>query len=236
MSLVPASQLSYVELADLFTRGYEGYFVPMHVDEAMMRFIVESWDIDLERSRVAPGEGVAILGVRGDRGYVSGLGVVEDARRKGLGRTLMEALLEDAPPVVTLEVIEENEPAIKLYESMGFERTRILEVWSLPEQAEAEARRVEPAPLGQDDLPWQRADESLPPDYERYEVEGGAILVKGGGVLQLASDSEDAAVALLSRGRPLHYVNVPEGDVASGALRRLGGQLTLRQFEMRLLR
>ncbi len=236
MTLVPSDQFSYAELAELFTRGYEGYFVPMHIDEGTMKFIVESWDIDLDRSRVAPGEGVAILGVRGERGYVSGLGVVMDARRKGLGRALMEAILEDAPPVVTLEVIEQNEPAIKLYESMGFERTRILEVWSLPEQPEVEARTVEPSPLGQADVPWQRADASLPSDYERLEVDGGAILVKGGGVLQLDAENEDAAVALLSRGRALHFVNVPEGDVASAAMQRLGGELSLRQYEMRLLR
>ena len=65
MKLVPSDRYSLAELAELFTRGYEGYFVPMHIDEATMKFIVESWDIDLDRSRVAPGEGVAILGVRG---------------------------------------------------------------------------------------------------------------------------------------------------------------------------
>jgi hypothetical protein len=31
-------------------------------------------------------------------------------------------------------------------------------------------------------------------------------------------------------------VNVPEGDIASGALERLGGDLRLRQFEMVLTR
>ena len=33
MNLVPSDQFSYAELAELFTRGYEGYFVPMHFDE-----------------------------------------------------------------------------------------------------------------------------------------------------------------------------------------------------------
>ena len=31
----------------------------------------------------------------------------------------MEAVLADAPSVVGLEVIEQNEPAIRLYESLG---------------------------------------------------------------------------------------------------------------------
>jgi hypothetical protein len=34
----------------------------------------------------------------------------------------------------------------------------------------------------------------------------------------------------------VQFVNVPEGDVASSALRRLGGELTLRQLEMALVR
>jgi GNAT superfamily N-acetyltransferase len=236
VNLVPASTLSFAELAELFTRGYEGYYVPMQVDAATMQFMVETWDIDLEKSRVAPGVGVANLGVRGDRSWIGGIGVVPESRRSGIGRLLMEALLAEAPPTVTLEVLEQNEPAIRLYESLGFERTRVLEVWSVPETPLVEARAAEPAPLGQAGLPWQRADESLPPGYERLEVDGGAMLVRGSSVLQLQADDEDAAVALLSRGTQMSYVNVPEGDVASGALRRLGGNLALRQLEMALTR
>jgi hypothetical protein len=57
-------------------------------------------------------------------------------------------------------------------------------------------------------------------------------------VLQLEAAHEEAAATLLAatraRGSSLHYVNVPEGDVASTALARLGGTLDLRQFELRL--
>jgi ribosomal protein S18 acetylase RimI-like enzyme len=236
MNLVAADTLSFAELADLFTRGYEGYYLPIRVDEPTMRYMVEAWDIDLARSRVAPGVGVCNLGVRGDRGWIGGLGVVPESRRSGVGRGLMEAVLEQAPPVVTLEVLEQNEPALRLYESLGFERTRVLEVWSLPERPTAEARSVEPAPLGQSGLPWQREDASLPPGYERVEVNGGAMLFRGATILQLQAADEDAAAALLSRGAALHYINVPEGDVALGALERLGGERTARQFELTLVR
>ena len=236
MSLVAADTLALAELADLFARGYEGYYLPIHVDEPTMRYMVETWDIDLARSRVAPGKGVCNLGVRGERGWIGGLGVVPEARRRGLGRALMEAVLAQAPPLVTLEVLEQNEPALRLYESLGFERTRVLEVWSLPAQPAVAARSVEPEPLGQSDLPWQREEGSLPPGYERIEVDGGAMLFRGGTVLQLRADDEDAAAALLSRGTALHYVNVPEGDVALGALQCLGGKRTARQFEMALVR
>jgi GNAT superfamily N-acetyltransferase len=231
MTLVKASTLSFAELADLFTRGYEGYFVPIHLDEAAMAHIVAAWDIDLDRSFAAPGEGIVNLGVRGDRGWIGGLGVVPERRRAGLGRRLMDAALEVAPPVVTLEVIEQNEPAIRLYERLGFTRTRVLEVWTV-EAPEVEARTVEPSPLRQRDLPWQREDASLPAEYDRLEVDGGAMLLRGANVLQLEARDADAAKALLSRGRKLHFVNVPEDDVAGVALRELGGELTLRQYEM----
>jgi GNAT superfamily N-acetyltransferase len=236
MTIVPADTLTLGELAALFTAGYEGYFTPIHVDEPTLRFMIDAWDIDLTRSRAVPGVGVCNLGVREERAWIGGLGVVPAERRHGVGRALMDAVLDAAPPLVTLEVIEQNEPAIKLYEDLGFERTRVLEVWSLPEPPLIEARSVEPAPLGQRDLPWQRADESLPAEYERYEVEGGAMLLRGGKVLQLDARDEAAAVALLSRGTRLSFVNVPEGEPASAALARLGGTLTLRQFEMQLRR
>jgi ribosomal protein S18 acetylase RimI-like enzyme len=236
VTLVPSDTFSYAELAELFTRGYEGYFVPMHFDEPTLRTMVELWDIDLARSRVAPGEGLCNLAIRGNRGWIGGIGVVPEARRNGIGRALMEAVLEVAPPTVLLEVIEDNESAIRLYEALGFERTRVLEVWRLDEPPFLPAESVDPSPLGQSDLPWQREDASLPPDYDRIEVDGGAMLFRGATVFQLDARDVDTAAALLSRGATLNYVNVPEGDIAIGALRRLGGELRLKQFEMALVR
>ena len=236
MSFVRASTLSFAEHAELFTRAYDGYPVPTTIDEPALRTIVELWDLDRDRSLVAPGEGLVNLGVRDDRGWIGGLGVVPSARRRGLGRALMEAVLADAPPVVTLEVLEQNEGARRLYEALGFEAVRMLEIWTAAETPHVEAQSVEPSPLGQPELPWQREDASLPPEYERLEVDGGAMLLRGNNVLQLDARSEDAAVALLSRGTPISFVNVPEADVANAALERLGAQRTLRQYEMRLLR
>ena len=146
---------------------------------------------------------------------------------------------------MTLEVLEQNEPAIRLYEQLGFTRTRVLEIWSLTaELPAAEARRTEARPLGQTGLPWQRADASLPDGCELIEVEGAAALIRVNGarvgVAQLEARDEDAAAALLTAARvlgdSLHFMNVPEDDPASAALRRLGGNLDLRQFECELRR
>ena len=249
LELVPADRFEREELAALFTAGYEGYFPPVLVDGAALASMVKAWDIDLTSSRVAvrDGEpvGVGMLGVRGDRAWIGGLGVVTAVRRTGVGRALMEELLAEAPPEVGLEVIDQNNAAIRLYEDLGFERSRLLEVWSLAAEApDHDVRSVEARPLAQDGLPWQRADESLPAEYERIEVDGGAALIRVNGgrvsVLQLAADGEVAALALLgaarNRGESLQYVNVPAGDSASVALGELGATLDLRQLEMRLTR
>jgi ribosomal protein S18 acetylase RimI-like enzyme len=245
MSLLPADTLSIAELAALFNAGYEGYVVPFRVDAAQLENMIAAWQIDLSRSRIAPGEGVALLGIRGERGWIGGLGVVPAARRRGVGRALMEAVLVEAPPELTLEVIEENEPAIRLYEDLGFQRVRILEVWSLDAEAPpADVRDAEPSPAGETDLPWQRADESLRPGYERLEVDGGAAVIRGAGgtisLLQLRAENAHAARALVaaarSRGTGLRFVNVPEGHLGTTAIAELGGKLDLRQLEMRLVR
>ena len=130
----------------------------------------------------------------------------------------MEAVLELAPPTVLLEVIEQNEPAIKLYESLGFEKTRVLEVWRV-EAPRVAAESAVQSPLGQTDLPWQREDASLPPDYERIEVDGGAMLFRGAnGVPARGTRRGRGGRAAVAAARALNYVNVPEGDIASGAL------------------
>jgi ribosomal protein S18 acetylase RimI-like enzyme len=244
MNLVAANTLSTDELAALFNAGYEGYVVPFRVDASQLENMIAAWQIDLSRSRISPGEGVALLGIRGERGWIGGLGVVPAARRRGIGRALMEAVLAEAPPDVTLEVIEQNEPAIRLYEDLGFERARILEVWSLDAGVPpAEVREAEPSPAGEQDLPWQRADASLRPGYERLEVDGGAAVIRGAGavvsLLQLRADHLDAARALVAgargRGTGLRFVNVPEGHLGTAAIAELGGKLDLRQLEMRRL-
>src|SRR4051812_50146435 len=97
--------------------------------------MVDAWDIDLDRSRVAVQDrtpvGVTMLGVRGDRGWIGGLGVLPADRRGGIGRALVEAGLADAPPSGSLEGIEENDPALRPYQSLRVEHTRALEIWSV---------------------------------------------------------------------------------------------------------
>src|SRR5207237_3568664 len=149
---------------------------------------------------------------------------------------------------VSLEGLEPNVAAIALYERLGFATRRMLGVWTL----EAPAPASEAAAVGTDDAhawiranrvepeAWQRADKSLANLLERGdELEtltlgdrGAAVLRRSGAavsIVQLGARDESAAADLLAaaraRGASLRFVNVPEGDSASAALRRLGARL-----------
>jgi ribosomal protein S18 acetylase RimI-like enzyme len=259
--LRPASDYDLGRLARLFTDAYEGYFLPFAIDEATLRFMVDAYDLDLDASRVALREGVPVglanLGVRGDRGWIGGIGVVPAARRRGLARALMEAVLDAARErglsEVRLEVLEQNEAAYRLYDALGFETTRWVEVWVLDRGDGGDAREVSVdeagaviAELRQAPEPWQRADETvdrlreIEPAPRGLAVDGGAAIFRetpqAVALLQIAGDHASAE-ALFStlRGRgAVNALNLPEDDPAAAAMRRLGGRVAARQREMRL--
>jgi GNAT superfamily N-acetyltransferase len=262
LALRPASSFGLDELAGLFTAAYEGYVIPFVVDEPRLRFMVGAFDLDLDGSRVAvrDGEpvGLANLGVRGERGWIGGVGVVPAARRSGIARQLMEALHAQARRLglreVWLEVIDANETAFSLYRSLGYEVARWVEVWSLEhdgprgsarevslEQARGRIRELRRA-----DEPWQRADGTLDrlaqlgPAPRGLLADGGAAVVRvadgRASLVQIAGRAE-AARELIATARahgPIAVLNLPEDDPAAAALRSLGGTVTIRQREMRL--
>lgn len=71
-----------------------------------------------------------MVGFDGHRGWVYYLAVAPDARRKGLGRCLMEAaeewLRDRGAPKIQLMVRDDNEAAIGFYEALGLERQKVV--------------------------------------------------------------------------------------------------------------
>jgi ribosomal protein S18 acetylase RimI-like enzyme len=257
LELNSARSLTAGDRAELFNAAYEGYLLPFHVDESMLAFMDDAFDIDLDASRIAERDGrrvgLANLGVRGEDAWIGGVGVVTDARRSGVGETLMRALHEQARERgirrVWLEVIFENTGAFALYEKLGYRTVRDVEVWSLAEAAEeedsGEASEVPPAEararireLRTERAPWQRADATIENygDVRGLVTEAGAALFRATTAvqaLQLAGDVEP----LLRRLRRLGAVsvlNLPVDDPATEALRSLGAEVVVRQHEMLL--
>ena len=259
IALEPASRYTHAELAEIFNAGYEGYFTPFTLDEAAFRFLVETFDDDLDASRVLlvdgePG-GICKLAIRGERGWIGGVGVALPYRGNGYGETLMREAIDVARArglrELWLEVLTPNEPAIRLYEKLGFETVRDVEVWSLDELVADSNYLPSPADAAQARIraertwrePWQRADESVANSegVEALESDGGAILFRRSGdrisLLQGVAADEDAARDLL-RSLPeataVHWLNGPEGDPFNAAFESLGGTRSWTQHEMLL--
>jgi ribosomal protein S18 acetylase RimI-like enzyme len=262
LEIRPASSLDSEQLASLFTAGFSGYYVPIAADAAAIEAMTSNWDFDLDASRVAfdDGEpvGFAFLGVRGPRGWIGGTGVVPAARRRGIGDAVMRAVLDEAARLgleeVSLEVLVQNEPALRLYERLGFEHVRELEIWEveasndvLLDSGSARNVAVESAQeaiarLRREPEPWQRADEIVArlADVRALAVEDGAVLYRTSGgrasIVQLAGSADAARellAAILAEVPAVAWVNAPAGDPPTEACAALGGRVTERQIEMR---
>jgi len=179
----PASNYSIPELVDLLNRGFEEYFIPIHFNNDMFSNMLRKDGIDLADSRVLIANeeecGIGLIASRralnGSR--VAAMGIAKEARGKGAGSWLMKELIDDAcdrgDREMVLEVIEQNEPAVKLYRKHGFESLRRLVGFSLNsrEVLRKEGSKLREVDLdkmgllisqyGLPDLPWQLSGESI---------------------------------------------------------------------------
>lgn len=138
--LVPADVFTYRQLTDAYNQTRVDYIVPMPMNESKLREYSLIYDIDLAQSVVAVenGEilGLAMLGIRGDKTWVTRLGVVPNGRKRGLGRCLIDRLIHNSKSLgaseVHLEVIKNNNAAETLFRRCGFEPERELLVVRRP--------------------------------------------------------------------------------------------------------
>ena len=90
--------------------------------------VLESYEADtsffvfLENEKIL---GYAGLQIVFDEGYVTNIAVTKEARGRGIGKALIETLVnfskEKSLAFISLEVRESNIPAISLYKKFGFE-------------------------------------------------------------------------------------------------------------------
>jgi hypothetical protein len=150
---------------------------------------VRIYDVTLEHSLVATlGDellGVAMLGLREGRAWITRLGVIPNTRRQGVGKALVGGLIAEAEKLgvqfVMLEVIKNNVPAQQLFLSYHFREVGELLVLRRsprmppPDPIVAEAQRLERMDalvlVGHDrgTQPWTNQSKSL---FNAHEVAG----------------------------------------------------------------
>ena len=133
MMIKKLSQCTLDEILTAWNDGFEGYFVQikMNAEVFLNRLVGEG--LSPNHSIVAFDDnkpvGIVLNGFRNVEGkkiaWNGGTGVAPDYRGKGVSRSLMEETLalfkQENVDTSTLEVIKENERAIKLYEKYGYE-------------------------------------------------------------------------------------------------------------------
>jgi ribosomal protein S18 acetylase RimI-like enzyme len=126
-------------LADLHNAAFADYPVPAALDQRSLLSYIEETAVDPALSRVAFADGHPVsfcLGaVRGHRASIRGEGTDPAHRRAGHGALVLEQTLEalagTGATEVSLEVLEGNDPAIRLYRRYGFEPHRRLLGYSM---------------------------------------------------------------------------------------------------------
>ena len=127
-----ASECTFTEALEAWNEGFKGYYVNMEMslDRYLTRMIKEG--LSPEYSVIAFDEnkpvGCILNGIRSINGknvaWNGGTGVSPDYRNKGVGKLMMEETIkvytEANVQIATLEAISDNQPAIALYEKMGY--------------------------------------------------------------------------------------------------------------------
>jgi ribosomal protein S18 acetylase RimI-like enzyme len=134
MQIITADRFTFEQLTEAYNQTRVDYLIPMPMNVARLREYAHVYDVNLSYSCVALDEtnmlGLGMLGMRDGRSWITRLGVLPSGRRRGVGNTIMEALIqkseEQGVDVVWLEVIAGNTPAQELFRKFGFIETREL--------------------------------------------------------------------------------------------------------------
>jgi len=131
----------FLQLYHATLAAFSDYTVPYQpTQESLQRmFVINGVSFDLSvgafEGDAMIGFAVNAIGVWNNKRtvYNSGTGIVPNCRRQGISRKIFDFILpilrEDNIEQYLLEVISENEPAVRLYQSLGFEISRRLLVY-----------------------------------------------------------------------------------------------------------
>jgi len=176
---VPASNYPLPNLVKFLNKGFEDYFIPIQIEIFDFLTMLRKDGIDLTASRVLITDdrpcGIALIGRRGWTSRLAAMGISKERRGQGAGSWFMGQLIEEARQrgerAMSLEVIEQNDPAVKLYQKSGFRTVRRLIGFIRKDAEEKESQPLQEIDLremgrlisqhGLSDLPWQLSGESI---------------------------------------------------------------------------
>ena len=270
MEIKSLESVSVADLAAAFNTAFAGYFVTINFSLEGMEERIRRARIDLRQSVgvFVENELVAFMltGVGEEHGkkmaYNAGTGVVPDFRR----RRLVQQMYEWAEPRwrtagftdLSLEVIVENEKAIRAYERVGFSSARRLAAWQWEgeETVEANKELLEvPAPdwsvyekIRPFTPSWdynRHGIQAIQEDYRFFEwreeekLRAYAIINKGGRIAQAGCAENTITewkrlLSILQRQHSvLSWINIDlRAEVLLGALSENHWKPTIEQFEM----
>ncbi len=177
--LKPASDYPLPDLVRLLNLGFESYLVPIHFNLSQFLTMLRKDSIDLSASRVLLADeqpsGLALIARRGWNSRLAAMGISKEMRGKGAGSWSMEKLIQEARErgdcEMVLEVIETNEPAVRLYKKFGFQIVRRLISLirkEANEELKSDLQEIDLRKVGQlilqhglPDLPWQLSGETI---------------------------------------------------------------------------
>lgn len=199
---IPADRYNFEQLANIYNESRVDYIVPMPMNAKRMADYATQYAVDLAASVVAINKeqqiaGLGMLGVRGERAWITRLGVIPTRRGRGIGQFLMSKLLENAVSRgcihAQLEVIEGNEPARTLFSKLGFIETRRFLVLRRPPGNPPDfAFPVTVEPLNHLEIETylvHRCDHPSWLDETPSLLAGGAVAVEGVRVIQESGET-----------------------------------------------
>lgn len=175
----PASDYPLPDLTQLLNLSFENYLVPVAFNLSQFLTMIRKDSLDLAASRVLLVDeqpaGIALIARRGWTSRLAAMGIVQGQRSKGAGSRFMRKLIDEARErndhAMVLEVIEQNENAVKLYQKCGFQSVRRLIGLIRKDAIEKNKTSLTAIDLreagsliaqhGLTDLPWQLSGETI---------------------------------------------------------------------------
>jgi len=179
LDTTPASNYPTPDLVQILNLSFASYIVPVRFDIPYFLNMLRKDNVDLTLSRVllADGEpsGIGLIARRGWTSRLAAMGIAKSMRGKNAGTWFMESLIQEARDrgdrEMVLEVIEQNEPAVRLYQKCGFQSVRRLVSLvnrDAKQDAKGDLQEIDLRELGRlillhglPDLPWQLSGETV---------------------------------------------------------------------------